>query len=101
MARLAAPALHAIVRLCAAAKRVAVAFGRRRPTVLGTMDNRMLRDIGLSRYDLWHCTAEPLFRAPASLGTPLAWGRNEPGRAVHERRSHQVLRRLWAWETGS
>ncbi|MCW6509502.1 DUF1127 domain-containing protein [Lichenifustis flavocetrariae] len=31
---------------------------------LGQMDDRMLKDIGLTRHDVWSAMAEPLFRDP-------------------------------------
>ena len=41
--------------------------GRRVLRELASFDDRMLRDIGLSRHDLRSAAAEPLYRDPTSL----------------------------------
>lgn len=55
--------------------------GRRMLRDLALADDRMLRDIGLTRSDLRNAAAEPLFRDP----TELLAGRVEEFRGGHER----------------
>ena len=84
--------------LLAAVHGLVVATLRRRVLgQLGQMDDRMLRDIGLTRQDLWSVTAEPLFRDP-TIGLACRAGetRLAARAAARERAARGALMRLWA-----
>jgi uncharacterized protein YjiS (DUF1127 family) len=54
-----------VISAFAALKAIGVALSRRRVLgELGQLDDRMLRDIGITRHDVVSAMAEPLFRDP-------------------------------------
>jgi uncharacterized protein YjiS (DUF1127 family) len=63
--------------------------GRRMLRELAHADDRMLRDIGLTRSDLRSAAAEPLYRDP----TELLAGRVDEFRGSHDRRRSRAAER--------
>ena len=69
-----------VIRLAAPLRALAVLVARRRALgQLESLDDRMLRDIGLSRGELTFAKAEPLYRDPTLR---LVRGRGEPSPGV-------------------
>jgi uncharacterized protein YjiS (DUF1127 family) len=66
------------------------------------LDERLLRDIGLTRQDDWPRGAEPLFR-DVPVGSARGWDHMRAGMplAASERRALAELRRWWTQECGT
>ncbi|MDX7951030.1 DUF1127 domain-containing protein [Lichenihabitans sp. Uapishka_5] len=91
------PVILSAAPLLAAVRALGVALLRRRVLgQIGAMNDHMLRDIGLTRQDVWSVAADPLFRDPtlglaarADATRQRAWTTARKGAAQAE------LRRRW------
>ena len=63
---------------------------------LSWMDDHMLRDIGLTRHDVWSDPPDPLLQDRI-----LSAGHSLTRPAARERAARAALRRLWAADSGT
>lgn len=89
--------VHPVAAVRAAMKAVIIALSRRRIMgELGQLDDRMLRDIGLTRNDVQSAMTEPLFRDPTIQLVARAHESRVASRAAaRERVAMASLLRSW------
>ncbi len=91
--------LGILAHYTATAIQAVAALMRRQPHGdVGQMNDHMLRDIGLTRQDLWGGAAEPLFRDPGIRHTRPADDQRPAIRAGAYALGLNGARRLWAEE---